>query len=388
MHRLKNNWNGPGVLFIIGKNEVRIGRGDTLTTVRFRTPKALSRLAFSPSLCFGEGYMKGDITIEGDAMSLFQGFVQSGTIVPAPIRWLKRLLRHIPISIEGAVQNARSHYDIGNDFYGIWLDESRTYTCAYFLNDNDSLNTAQFQKIDLVCKKVRLEQGMTLLDIGCGWGGAIFHAAVHYGAHVTGITPAKEQAEYIIQKAKKLGIEDRVRVVIADWREYATIEPNTKYDRVISLGMFEHVGRAQYSRFFELWNRVLKSDGISLLHTIGRTNEENSGQDPWIRKYIFPGGYVPLIHEIIRGAGKQKMLVVDVENLWQHYAKTLHWWEKNVQQHKGEIVNMFDEQFFRMWTLYLKICEAGFSYGDMQLYQMVILGKDAKWPLNREVLTK
>src|SRR3990167_8369313 len=116
-----------------------------------------------------------------------------------------------------------------------------------------------------------------------------------------------------------------------------------------------------------------------------RTMEENSGQDPWIQKYIFPGGYVPLLHEIIRGAGRENLLIVDVENLWQHYAKTLNWWEKNVQGHKEEIVNMFDERFFRMWTLYLKVSEAGFIYGDMQLYQTVILGKDANWPLNREV---
>lgn len=150
--------------------------------------------------------------------------------------------------------------------------------------------------------------------------------------------------------------------------------------------MFEHVGRSQYGEFFELWKRVLKDDGISLLHTIGRTNEEDSGQDPWIRKYIFPGGYIPLLREVVAGAGGKQLLVADVENLWQHYAKTLNWWAKNVEAHKKEIVNMFDEQFFRMWTLYLKSCEAGFEWGDLQLFQLVLLGKNAKWPLNREVV--
>ncbi|OGY30734.1 MAG: hypothetical protein A3C02_01190 [Candidatus Andersenbacteria bacterium RIFCSPHIGHO2_02_FULL_45_11] len=383
--RLKNNWNGPAVTLIVGKKEIRIGRGKSLVTVRFKSRWALSRLAFSPSLGFGEGYMDGKITVEGNIMDLFEGFVQSDAIVPTWIRDFQRLLSYLPIPISGAVKNAQSHYDIGNDFYGLWLDESRTYTCAYFLHEDDTLSQAQFQKNDLVCKKVRLERGMTLLDIGCGWGGAIFHAAVHYGADVTGVTPAKEQAAYILDKAKQLGLQDRVHVIIDDWRNIEQHTKNTKFDRVISIGMFEHVGRAQYAEFFALWKRALKDNGISLLHTIGRKNEENSGQDPWMRKYIFPGGYVPLLHEIIRGAGKEELLAVDVENLWQHYAKTLNWWEKNVQGHKEEIVNMFDERFFRMWTLYLKVSEAGFIYGDMQLYQTVILGKDANWPLNREV---
>ncbi len=386
LNRLKKNWKGPGLTLVIGSRETSIGEGESIVTVRFKNRRTFSRLAISPSLGFGEGYMDGDIAIEGDKMALLRGFVQSDAIIPTWIRDLRRLLRYLPISISGAVDNAQSHYDIGNDFYGLWLDESRTYTCAYFLKNDDTLNQAQFQKNDLVCKKVRLEKGMTLLDIGCGWGGAIFHAAQHYGADVTGVTPAKEQAAYILDKAKRLGLEDRVHVIIDDWRNIENHTKNTKFDRVISIGMFEHVGRAQYGEFFGLWKRILKDEGISLLHTIGRTNEENSGQDPWIRKYIFPGGYVPLLHEIVRGAGKEELLVVDIENLWQHYAKTLNWWEKNVQDHAGEILGMFDERFLRMWTLYLKVSEAGFAYGDMQLYQTVILGKDANWPLNREVL--
>lgn len=385
LHRLKNHWKGPGVTFKVGKKEVHIGQGKSVVTVKFRSQRTLSRLAISPSLGFGEGYMNGDITIEGDHMALLRGFVQSDTIIPILIRKTKRLLRYIPISVSSAVQNAQSHYDIGNDFYGLWLGESRTYTCAYFLKKDDDLDTAQFQKNDLICKKMRLKQGMTLLDIGCGWGAALFHAAQHYGANVTGVTPAKEQAAYICDKAKRLGLEQKVHVIIDDWRNIEEHTKNTKFDRVISIGMFEHVGRAQYTTFFALWKKLLRDDGISLLHTIGRTNEENSGQDPWIRKYIFPGGYVPLLHEIIGGAGREKLLVIDVENLWQHYAKTLGLWERNVQDNKDEIVNMFDERFYRMWTLYLHVCQAGFAYGDAQLYQVVILGKDATWPFDREV---
>jgi cyclopropane-fatty-acyl-phospholipid synthase len=386
LNRLKKRWHGPAVNFVVGKKVVSVGQGNVQTTVTFKKPGIIRKVLFSPSLAFGEAYMKGDIDIKGDIMKLFQGFVQSDSILPSNIRKINKILRYLPISVSGAVKNAQHHYDLGNDFYSLWLDKSRTYTCAYFLNDSDSLDKAQFQKNDLICKKIRLEPGMTMLDIGCGWGGALFHAAVNYNAVVTGITPAKEQAVYILEKAKQLGIEDRVRVIVADYRKLSEKDKNTKYDRVISIGMFEHVGRAQYTEFFKLWKRVLKDDGISLLHSIGRTKEENSGQDPWIRKYIFPGGYIPLLREIIRGAGEEQLLVVDVENLWQHYAKTLNWWARNVETHKDEIVNMFDEQFFRMWTLYLKSCEAGFAWGDMQLYQTVLLGKDAKWPLNREIV--
>lgn len=385
LNRLQKHWKGPKVKLIAGKNEIYLGQGDQVATVTFRHPGTIRKLLFSPSIGFGEAYMKGDVVVEGDMMQFFQGFFQSETLIPGIVRKIQKVIRHIPISISGAVRNARHHYDLGNDFYALWLDTSRTYTCAYFLKDSDSLDTAQFQKNDLICKKIRLESGMTMLDIGCGWGGAIFHAALHYDAIVTGITPAKEQAAYILEKAKKLGIEDRVRVIIADYRKLPEIEMNTKYDRVISIGMFEHVGSSQYPEFFKIWKRMLKDDGISLLHTIGRTNEKNSGQDPWIQKYIFPGGYIPLLGEIVRGAGKEQLLVADIENLWQHYARTLNWWAKNVDAHKAEIVRMFDEEFFRMWMLYLKSCEAGFAYGDMQLFQTVLLGKNAKWPLNREV---
>ncbi|HSX24778.1 MAG TPA: cyclopropane-fatty-acyl-phospholipid synthase family protein [Candidatus Andersenbacteria bacterium] len=383
--RLQQNWNGPAFLLISNKKEVKIGQGQPELKVILQGGYTLDKIAMSPSLGFGEAYMNGEAVVEGDIMALFQGFQQSPYIVPEFIRTIKRWLRYIPISIGGAVNNAQHHYDIGNDFYGLWLDSTRTYTCAYFLSDEDSLDDAQYQKNDLVCKKIRLEPGMKMLDIGCGWGGALFHAALYYGADVTGITPAKEQAAFIIDKAKKLGIADRVHVIIADWRELEKLDANTKFDRIISIGMFEHVGRAQYARFFTLWKKLLSDTGISLLHTIGATNDENSGQDPWIQKYIFPGGYIPLLREVIRGACRAQLHVVDCENLWQHYAKTLHHWHANVENHKTEVVDMFDQRFYRMWTLYLQSCEAGFKWGDLQLYQTVLLGKDAIWPLNREV---
>ncbi len=383
--RLKKHWNGPAFTLISSGKEEKIGKGDGKLKVILKGRYTLDTIALSPSLGFGEAYMSGEAVVEGDMMALFQGFQQSPHIVPGFVRTIKRWLRFLPISISGGVDNAQHHYDIGNDFYGLWLDSTRTYTCAYFLHDNDSLEDAQYQKNDLVCKKIRLEKGMTMLDIGCGWGGALFHAALYYGADVTGVTPAKEQAAFILDKAKRLGIEDRVHVIVKDWRELEKLPMNTKFDRIISIGMFEHVGRAQFARFFALWKRLLSDRGVSLLHTIGATNDENSGQDPWIQKYIFPGGYIPLLREIIAGASHAHLQVVDCENLWQHYARTLHHWNANVESHKNEVISMFDERFYRMWTLYLQSCEAGFAWGDLQLFQTVLLGKDAVWPLNREV---
>lgn len=178
LNRLQKHWHGPAVSLVVGQKAVSIGQGDVAATITFKKPSIVRKLLFSPSLSFGEAYMKGDITVDGDIMKLFQGFAQSREIVPMSIRRIRRMIRYIPISLSGGVKNARHHYDLGNDFYGLWLDKSRTYTSAYFLNESDSLDTAQFQKNDLICKKIRLEPGMTMLDIGCGWGGALFHAAV------------------------------------------------------------------------------------------------------------------------------------------------------------------------------------------------------------------
>ena len=254
-----------------------------------------------------------------------------------------------------------------------------TYSCAYYLRDDDDLATAQWQKLKLLCRKVRLSPGQTLLDIGCGWGSLLIHAARNYGVHATGTTPADDQANYIEALTLKEGLQNRVRVIRADWRDI-----NGQFDRIISVGMFEHVGRKQYNEFFGRWQRLLADGGLSVLQTIGRMKPGSF--DPWIDKYIFPGGNLPTLQEILGPAAEHDLVVIDLENLKQHYAKTLEQWLTSYAAAADQISALKGERFTRMWSLYLHGSEAAFRFGDLQLWQLVFV-KDHKhgWPLNREV---
>ena len=370
-------WQGPPLrVKRVGlEQSVKLGRGEANTTVTLPASMSLRQLVKETSLTFGEAYMRGEITIEGDIMDVLLGFHRNSNI------WekLERLVHTAPPTISGttpaqARANAQRHYDIGNNFYRLWLDPSLTYSCAYFPDGNETLEQAQFKKRELVCQKLLLDEpNLTLLDIGCGWGALLFHAAERYGARVTGLTPAHEQAVYIRQEASRRGLEGRVKVVMADWREYQA----SPHDRIVSVGMFEHVGQPQYDKFFITWRALLKEGGLSLLHTIGHT--QPTAPNPWIKKYIFPGGYLPTEDEIrthAAGAGltipAQSGGLPGWQNLRPYYAKTLALWAENVAAQRKGITAMFDEEFYRMWELYLKAAEAGFRAGDLQLYQVVL----------------
>lgn len=373
----QKHWHGPALTVDIAGKEIILGQGKPKTRIIVKDPKLLAKILRSPSLTFGEGYMKGDIVIEGELEDVLAGFYKTSEKLQST--WLTRVRNILPskISIKEAITNAQHHYDVGNEFYKLWLDPHMIYSCAVFLNEADTLAKAQEQKLDLLCRKVNLQRGQKLLDIGCGWGGLLFHAAEKYSAHVTGITPAKEQASYIRSEIKKRGLEGKVTVIKGDWRKL-----KDQYDRIVSVGMFEHVGQAQYEKFFAVWNTLLAPGGMSLLHTIGRMKAEHT--DPWIRKYIFPGGFLPTLAEVSAIIGDQGMIISDVENLWQHYAKTLQHWSQNFVAARAKVVAMYGEEFARMWYLYLEGSRAGFLYGSMHLWQIVILkGKSSPWPLNR-----
>lgn len=379
---LQQVWRGPAITIVIGPDKHLVGQGESKTTVLVKNQSILPRFLSSPSLAFGEGYMAGDIEVQGSLLDLLEGFHQTASaLAPAKPSWFAKLRRLTPehISAAAATRNAEYHYNLSPEFYKLWLDPSLTYSCAYFISDTDTLAQAQQQKLDLVCRKVRLREGQTLLDIGCGWGSLLFHAAEKYDATVTGITPSSQQADYIKAEIAKRNLGGKVNVITGDWREL-----QGTYDRIVSVGMFEHVGQAQYPEFLALWQHLLAPDGISLLHTIGRMRPAQL--DPWIRKYIFPGGFLPTLTEIIDHISRQDMVIADVENLWRHYDKTLHAWSENFLAAHQQVVFQFDQKFANMWWLYLQGSLAGFRSGGLQLWQVVILKqKTAAWPLYREV---
>ncbi len=321
--------------------------------------------------------MRGDIIVEGSLLALLQGWYASKIRI---LRWLPhwRLTQRRAISPKRGVRNAQHHYDIGNDFYKLWLDPSLTYSCAYFPRGTETLEEAQFQKRELLCKKLRLEPGHTVLDIGCGWGALLFHAAEHYGVTVTGITPAREQVAHITAEAKRRNLSDRVSVIHGEWRDL-----KGTYDRIVSVGMFEHVGRTQYIEFLQRWRALLRDDGVSLLHTIGYHGTGTT--EPWINKYIFPGGYLPALTEIVGPAEATDLRLYRAENLRPHYAETLKHWSTHFTAAREQVVSMFDEQFARMWWLYLQGSEAGFRWGGLELWQLELYGPEAKLPLDRNL---
>jgi len=265
-------------------------------------------------------------------------------------------------TIRRAGKNAAHHYNIGNDLYERMLGERMVYSCAYW-RDAKTLDEAQEQKLDLICRKLHLKRGMTVLDIGCGWGGFAEYAASKYGAIVTGISPAIDQVRMARVRTKHLGA--RVKILQRDYRQMTG-----KFDRVISVGMLEHVGPRNYPKFFEICRQLLKDDGIMLHHTIGG-NSPGRNTNAWMNKYIFPGGVIPSLSQITAVVERQ-LIIEDVQNIGPDYDKTLMAWHRNFVRHYGEIKDNYDERFYRMWTFYLQICAGAFRSRQLQLWQIVM----------------
>ena len=358
------------------------GQGRPRFTVRFNSPAALRHTLVKRFLGFGESYMDGEVDVEGDWDSLFR--LAMGARFqhrrPSP-RAIARyaLLRLRTRDTRGrARSNISRHYDRGNDFYRLWLDQSMTYSCAFFQTPETPLEEAQEAKLERICRKLQLGPEMTLLDVGCGWGSLLIHAARHHGVRGTGCTLSENQVRLARQRIAEAGLAERVEILLRDYREL-----DGQFDRWVSVGMAEHVGKGFLRRFIDHISQQLRPRGLGLLHFIGK--DLKAYGDPWTLTYIFPGGYLPSLPEVLRPMGHNDLRTVDVENLRPHYALTLDRWLERFRHHEIEIRRMYDERFVRMWRLFLLSSAAGFRYGETRVFQILFShGATDELPLTRE----
>ena len=347
------------------------------------------KLFFHPELHLGEAYMNGTLTFdEGSLRDLLILFGQNlsnyrtHSLHNAASRvrtLLRRLWQHNPVG--RARENVAHHYDLSGKLYDLFLDKDRQYSCAYFLTSNDTIETAQENKKRHIAAKLLLEPGMKVLDIGSGWGGLGLYLADVADVDVTGVTLSEEQHALSTRRAMDAGLSNRVRFHLKDYRH-----ETERYDRIVSVGMFEHVGAKHYDEFFAQVRALLKDDGVMLLHSIGRM-EPPSHTNAWLRKYIFPGGYSPALSEAVAAVERAGLWITDIEILRLHYAETLAEWTRRFRANRDAIKKLYDERFCRMWEFYLTGCEVSFRYFDQMVFQMQIAKRPDAVPLTRDYIT-
>lgn len=363
---------------ICGK-EYRIGKGEPVCRVIFHKDIPKKELLTSTSLALGEAYMRGDIEVEGDMFTVLKGLLEQIDQFSLDRNAVASLL-YPPEDKSTQREEVCSHYDLGNDFYKLWLDPTLSYSCAYFKNDNDTLEEAQKNKVHYILEKLHLEKGMSLLDIGCGWGYLLIEAAKKYGVKGYGCTLSHEQWEMGQERIKALGLEGQVQIDLLDYRDLP--KKGMTFDRAVSVGMLEHVGRSQYERYMSVVEQVLKDKGLFLLHFISGRDKVNS--NPWMGKYIFPGGTLPTMYEMLEIAYKGQFQLLDVESLRRHYYKTLSCWYHNFQKARGQVEAKMGSEFVRMWDLYLCGCAAAFYIGYIDVDQMLFTkGTNNDLPMTR-----
>jgi cyclopropane-fatty-acyl-phospholipid synthase len=330
-------------------------------TIRFRNRRALLSWAWDPDLNFGETYMVGAVEVRGDLVATLGEIYRAlGPSKPRPW-WLWRQSN----DVHAARENVHRHYDLGNEFYGLWLDREMAYTCAYFPTPTATLEEAQIAKMRRIGLKLRLQPGERVLEAGCGWGGLALFLAREFGVTVRAFNVSAEQIAYARARAGAEALTDRVEFVEDDYRNVSG-----QYDAVVSVGMLEHVGLADYETLGRVIDRSLTPDGRGLLHFIGRNRPGEL--NPWIRRRIFPGAYPPTLAETVDGVlAPWDFSVTDVENLRLHYAATLEHWRQRFDLAADNVAAMFDDVFVRAWRLYLAGSQAAFITGAMQLFQVV-----------------
>lgn len=326
------------------------------------------------SIYLGEAYMQGKVDVEGGKRPI-QRLLASGYHMADIIQSNPKLARFLPKTKERHHSHSekenksdiQNHYDISNDFYRLWLDKTMTYSCAYFEQPTDSLEQAQKNKVHHILDKLRPEAGKTLVDIGCGWGTLMLTACKEYDLKVTGVTLSEEQYRYVSQQIKDLGLEDRAEVILEDYRELK----GRQFDYVTSVGMFEHVGTEELPNYFQIVYDLMNEGGRALIH--GITRQQGGATDAWLDKYIFPGGYVPGLIEVMDCIVKSKGQIFDMETLRRHYQKTLEIWDDNFHEVLDKVRAMGkNEEFIRMWDLYLQACAGSFEAGNIDCIQYLI----------------
>ncbi len=357
--------------------------------LRFTSSKWEREVALDPALKLGEAYMEGGFEfVKGDIYKLLEIIFESTGPIAENQMWMKAMSfirtatkRFVQMNtLKRSARNVQHHYDLSGKLYDLFLDPDRQYSCAYFQTPDTDLNEAQLAKKRHLAAKLQVSKGEKLLDIGCGWGGLGLYFARVLGADVTGVTLSHEQFGIANQRAKALGLENRAKFLLEDYRNL-----NAQFDKIVSVGMFEHVGIGHFKEYFDHVKRLLKPDGRFVLHSIGRSGEPGA-TNPWIAKYIFPGGYIPSLSEVIPVIEKSGLIITDIEILRLHYAETLKAWRQSFLAHWNEAKALYDERFCRMWDFYFAASESAFRWQGMMVFQIQLAHKQDAVPLTRDYI--
>jgi len=363
-------WNG---------DEFYVSDGNPVACLEFCDRRALPQLLLSAAVGFGESYSNGMIEVHGNFLA-FANEITRALKEKSAQHYVWQKFQSLITAMRSNTltrsrHNVHHHYDLGNDFYKLWLDERMVYTCAYYEHPAASLAEAQLAKLEHVSRKLQLRSGQDVIEAGCGWGALAMHMAEHYGVNVKAYNNSHEQVAYARLEAERRGLAKQVEFVEDDYRRV-----RERCDVFVSVGMLEHVGLRNYRILGELIDRSLKPDGIGLIHTIGRSHPRPT--DAWIRKRIFPGGHIPSLGEMMALFEPFRFTVLDVENLRLHYARTCRTWLENFENVSDQVRDMYDDEFVRSWRLYLAGSSAGFESGTLQLYQVLFApgcNNDVPW---------
>jgi cyclopropane-fatty-acyl-phospholipid synthase len=393
LHYILDRTVKSGHLEVVDAGGHSYGFGDksgSPVVLRIADQRTEWELGLRPTLAVGEAYMEGRLTVEQGTIYDFFELLAANLQARAWPRWMQaaerlrfltRRLRQINLR-STARRNVAHHYDLEGGLYGLFLDEDRQYSCAYFEDPRMSLDQAQLAKKRHLASKLRLQDGMKVLDIGSGWGGLALYLAEAGAGDVLGISLAEEQVKFSRERAERSGLGDRVRFELRDYRELTG-----SFERIVSVGMFEHVGVRYYRAFFRKVRELLTEDGVALLHAIGR-RDGPGWTNPWLRKYIFPGGYAPALSEVLPSIEREGLWVTDIEVLRLHYADTLRLWRRRFAANRSRIAEIYDERFCRMWEFYLIGSELGFRRLGQMVFQIQLARRQDAVPLTRDYITE